>query len=479
MAAPVPLAVLGTLLVGAALGVTLQLVPVWWMAWVAPAGLLVLVGRTVPAHAGWYALLACLLATSVLLPYLRSVMPTPVAGAIVVGLALLWRAIALATHRALQRWGSAWGALTFPILWVAADTLMAAVLPDGNVLSYAYTQADVLPVVQVVAVTGVGGMLFLLLLVNATLATVVSPSPRPRGTVALCAATLALVAGALWAGQRRMVAPVGGQPLTVGLASIDDAIGPDATDYYRQHIRDRYDTLVATLASAHAELVVLPEKIAILDTARAADWERHFGATARRHRIWLTVGVAIDSSDGRRNIAWLFDPTGVRIARYHKQYMAPPERDDLAGRDFVARVIAGVPIGIGICKDMHFAAFGRAYGARGVSAVLVPAWDFGRDAWWAQHATIMRGVESGYTVLRSARDGMLSVSDARGRVLAERRSGPMPGVTLVARVPLGPAEPTLYRRLGDVVGWCCVVASLPLLWLLRRRRPRGTRHPVP
>lgn len=461
--------VLATLAVGAALGATLTLTPVWWLAWCAPTALLVLVMRMPANEARWYALLACLVGTSVNLPYLRSLMPLPVALLIVVALALLWRFTAGITQRALAHWQSAWAVLVFPVVWVAADTLMAALLPDGNVLSYAYTQAALLPLAQVTALAGVGGLLFVLLFANAALALLVGPTVRPRHTVPVVVAAVLCLGAVVGYGTWRLHAPLTGPPVTFGLAAIDDAIGREATDQYALPIRRQYDAHIATLAAARATVVVLPEKIAVLSVAQAAEWEQHFGAVAREHGVWLELGVAVDSTDGRRNLAWLFDPQGRRAARFHKHYMAPPERTDIPGTAFVTQRIGDQSVALGICKDMHFAAFARAYGARDVGAVLVPAWDFQRDAWWAQHATVIRGVENGFAVVRAAREGMLSVSDAHGRILAERRSAPMPGVTLLATVPLGAPLATPYTRLGDVLGWGCVLATGLLLLSLRRR----------
>jgi apolipoprotein N-acyltransferase len=467
------LRVLAAVAVGAALAATLTLTPVWWLAWCAPAALLVLIMRTPANEARWYTLLASLIGTSVNLPYLRSLMPLPIAVLIVVALALLWRFSAVVTLRALGRWQTGWAVLTFPVVWVAADTLMAALLPDGNVLSYAYTQAAVLPLAQITAVAGVGGLLFVLMLGNATLALLLGPALRPARTVPVVVTTVLLIGGVVSYGAWRLQTPLIGRPVTFGLAAIDDAIGREATDQYARPIRQQYDAHIAALAAARASVVVLPEKIAVLSVAQAEEWERHFGAVARQHGVWLELGVAVDSADGRRNLAWLFVPQGRRAARFHKHYLAPPERSDIPGDAFVTQRIDDQSVALAICKDMHFAAFARAYGARGVGAVLVPAWDFQRDAWWAQHATVVRGIENGFAVVRASREGMLSVSDAHGRIVAERRSAAMPGVTLLATLPLGQPLATPYSRTGDLLGWACVLATVLILVQLGRSKAAG------
>ena len=63
----------------------------------------------------------------------------------------------------------------------------------------------------------------------------------------------------------------------------------------------------------------------------------------------------------------------------------------------------------------------------------------------------------------------MTVSDAYGRILAQRSSAFLPGATLLATVPIGPRLHTLYAATGDVLGWSCVVIAACLLFLGARR----------
>lgn len=38
-------------------------------------------------------------------------------------------------------------------------------------------------------------------------------------------------------------------------------------------------------------------------------------------------------------------------------------------------------MGLALCKDMHYAALGQAYGAARAGVMLVPAWECQLDAW--------------------------------------------------------------------------------------------------
>ena len=126
---------------------------------------------------------------------------------------------------------------------------------------------------------------------------------------------------------------------------------------------------------------------------------------------------------------------------------------------------AAALLGVAICKDLDFPAPANRYGAAGVGLLLAPAWDFDLDRVYHGHVAIMRGVESGYSIARAAKQGYLTVSDSRGRVLAERPSNEAPFSTLLATVPAGHAD-TAYLKLGPTFGYIAeVLAALSLLRL--------------
>jgi apolipoprotein N-acyltransferase len=99
----------------------------------------------------------------------------------------------------------------------------------------------------------------------------------------------------------------------------------------------------------------------------------------------------------------------------------------------------------------------------------VPAWDFGIDGWLHSRMAIMRGVEGGFAIARAARSGRLTLSDDRGRVVAEA-SSEHHDADLVGDLPLRHTH-TLYARWGDWFAWLDL-AGLALLLVLAFRPAR-------
>ena len=447
--------------------------PLGWLAWLAPLPVLWLALRSGGRDAAWMTAVAALLGLSANIVYLRLLMPLPAVLAVIGVKALLWLLVVGATRRSVLRYRAPWTVLVYPVLWVAIDTLMAALLPDGNWGSLAYSQADNVAVLQVAALAGVPGLLFLLCLLPAALALLLAGG-RPQAPAAVAAVLLAgaALAGGAW---RVHGAPAPDGPLA-GLVAIDDFIGPATPPARAQAVWDQYARHVEQLAGQGARLLLLPEKIAVLTPAQAVAVQQRFGALARRTGAWITLGVGVQDAAGRRNLAWLFAPDGAAPVSYQKHHLAPPERDFLAGSAYAVQPLAGRAMGLAICKDMHFAALGHAYGAAGAGVMLVPAWDFQLDAWMGARMTVVRGVENGYAVLRAAREGVLTVSDAYGRVLAQRASSAMPGSTLLAPLPAPASVAPWARWLGPATGWLCVALGLLLLCLAYGPAPRAARR---
>jgi apolipoprotein N-acyltransferase len=119
---------------------------------------------------------------------------------------------------------------------------------------------------------------------------------------------------------------------------------------------------------------------------------------------------------------------------------------------------------------MDFTRLSRQYGEEGTGLMLVPAWDFVLDRFEHGHIAVMRGVESGFSIVRAAKQGYLTVSDDRGRILAETQSNSAPFATLLANVPAG-HDTTLYLLWGDWFAWLALAALIFTLAQLCRPSP--------
>jgi apolipoprotein N-acyltransferase len=118
--------------------------------------------------------------------------------------------------------------------------------------------------------------------------------------------------------------------------------------------------------------------------------------------------------------------------------------------------------GLQICKDMDFPQLSREYAGEGANLLLVPAWDFNLDRWLHARMAVLRAVENGFALARSARNGLLTLSDNRGHILAEAATVTGRFVSITGTVNVA-REKTFYTQAGDWFAWLCVAMFIVLL----------------
>jgi apolipoprotein N-acyltransferase len=469
----------------------------WWpLMWFAPLPVLWFALGARPWGAALTAGLAMILGLLNQWGYLRGTLRVPLP--VLVRIYLIYGvAFALATllFRALARRQDYWGALVaFPAFWVSFEWLQNFASPHGTAGSLAYSQLRFLPFLQLASITGPWGITFLLLTFSAALALAVHlRSEAPARGYRILGATAAVLVAVLVFGTVRLLIPTGGTPVSVGLVVSD---GPNEHTAGEGLPADRlfqaYADAVVRLAAQGAAVVVLPEKTGVIvdpDTGRV---DEKLESIADRAGVQLIVGVLRVVPPGagpvgkgeshplkvRYNEARIYTP-GAPVETYDKEHMLPPFESNLTpGTTLTLLHGRGgrATWGVEICKDMDFTQLSRRYGEAGAGLMLVPAWDFFRD--WIEHGhmAVMRGVESGFSVVRSAKGGSLFVSDDRGRVLAETRSDSAPFSTLLVSVPQS-HDRTLFLVLGNWFAWLAVATLVLCLLRLATRRSGASSPP--
>jgi len=440
--------------------------PLWWATWLAPLPVLLLATRSRARWAALAAFAAYLLGGFNEWTYARDYigLPIPVI-ALVLGMPALMLALGVLLFRRLLRRQHAVGAaLAVPAVWVAIEYLNNLVSPHGTWGSIAYTQMNALPVIQVAAITGLWGISFLVLLLPAAVATQAAAQTSRRGRMMTMAVALAWLVAALIYGAARLQAPAQ-TTLRIGLASLQKPEQPSLLDPAGQALEARYAQAIRRLANAGARVVVVPETSFATDASTVPG----FAQLAQQHDLTLDVGIDSRADpNARHNLSMVFQSSLATPATYAKHHLLPGLESFTPGRTY--RMLDGTPrIGLAICKDMDFHDIGQAYAARGAQLLLVPANDFTVDGWLHSRMAIMRSVESGFALARAARKGRLTLSDDRGRVLAEA-SSERRDAELVGDLPLRSTQ-TLYSRWGDWFAWldlAMLLALLGLAWLPAR-----------
>lgn len=446
------------------------------LVWIAPIPILVLAFRAPPRQTAVLAFAAFLLGSLSLFGYLMRVIP---AGMVMVSLlipAIAFAVAVSATRFAVLHGNPRAAIFVFPAVWTSYEYVLSLLSPNGTAGSLAYTQTDFLPLMQLVSITGIWGVTFLLTLVPAALAIAWHLRREKRVTVFASAVTLALAASALAYGACRLSRPVEGKTLRVGLAATDTTIRNFRTEKPEEALPvvQAYAGRISRLADQGADLIVLPEKFVGVTSEYADDVYGILGSAAGEHRVFLVAGLNLIGTPLSRNAAVVFSPEGQAAAEYLKIHLIPGFEDHYQpGAQPVEFHVSGILIGLAICKDMDFPATLSRYARDGVGVLVVPAWDFGEDGEWHARMAVTRGMEGGFAVVRTAQDGLLSISDPSGRIISRERSSSAPDVLLTGDVHPGTGR-TFYSLNGDWTAWLCLLSLLGMCaWIVFPKRLGG------
>jgi apolipoprotein N-acyltransferase len=130
--------------------------------------------------------------------------------------------------------------------------------------------------------------------------------------------------------------------------------------------------------------------------------------------------------------------------------------------------------GVAICKDMDFQQFILGYNKQSPAVLWVPAWDFVDRRIHAFPMAMMRYREGGFSLVRNARQGRLTISDWRGKVLYEANSENGSYTVLTGKISVMP-HPTFTR--GQVTGSGPSIYSQAIgfiIFLFKRKKPLPT-----
>lgn len=442
--------------------------PLWPCLWFAMFPVLWFALRSSWWSAAMVAALSMMLGGLNLFRYLHGVLGAPVM--VWVGIYAMVAVVFAASvllFRALVLRGAVWSALVaVPAAWVSMEYVRNLTGPHGTGGSIAYSQLRFLPFLQLASITGPWGMSFVLLLLAPALAIGLHlwPTERKRAR-RVVGATIGLIALVLLFGAIRLTGPQGAT-VRMGMISSDERPYATVADEGEpaEKLFQAYAKQAEILAAQGAKMIVLPEKLAVIIDPRQQRADAIFQPVADRTEATIIVGAVHVAAPFTYNEARVYAPHAAMMS-YDKHHMLPPFESNLKPGTAITVLPRGGEIwGVAICKDMDFTRLLRRYGQAGAGVMLVPAWDFRVDRSWHGHIAVMRGVEDGFSVVRSAKGGYLTVSDSRGRILAEQRSDAAPFSTLVTDVPVE-HHGTIYLLLGDWFPW---VAIGLVVWTLLR-----------
>jgi apolipoprotein N-acyltransferase len=438
----------------------------WWLLWIAPVPVLWLAcGETKPWVAWFASWAAFALGLTNLLRAYGGIIPVPVLAFFLIVPGLLFALAVLAARLVRRALGPIPAVLAFGALWAAFDLLVSLVSSAGSIGSPATAEAAAPVLVQSASLLGFCGVTFLIGAVSAGLA--LGLRTRRGGPVLLA---LALFAANAAYGYWRISAPATGH-MRVALIDSDATTGPHLNpgaqpkpnEQAELAAVDAYATQIDRLRGRGVQLVVLPENISQIDSSLQSLAQAKLAAAAEAAGATVVAGFGTPVDGVAHNVAWAFAPGAAAPVTYEKRHLIPVLESSVF-QPGPGPVVLPSGVGLEICLDMDFQRMLR-HDERTTRPKLlaVPAWDFGADRWFHARDALLRSVENGVPMARSARNGLLTLNDRYGRIVAEAPT--VAGfTTVIGELPLaGRGGATPYDGIGDLFGWLCGALGLGLV----------------
>jgi apolipoprotein N-acyltransferase len=359
--------------------------------------------------------------------------------------------LALIFARLARRRASALTTLfAFPACWTALEYMYGLVAPNGSYGSLAYSQMSAPSLIQSASLLGMYSITFLICLFANALAMALRTSLRSGRLLAL---GLSICALDVVFGFVRLSWP---QPtaVTVGAFVNESAL----LTAYRSDTLDSAVSASAAYASAIRQAAAQGARFAVTPEGGIVgrqEWRAAILAplltVAQQTGVQIIAGVYERAPPADLAFA-LHAEAAPRV--YAKRHLVPFLESELTPGH--SSGLLGDGRAMEICKDMDFPRTILGDAKSGIRLMGVPAGDFGKDAWLHARMAIMRGVENGFAIVRAADEGLLTVSDAEGRLIAQKTAASSGMTVLIASLPLGPG-PTLYTRIGDAFAWCVIL----------------------
>src|SRR3990167_1674986 len=355
---------------------------IWFGIWLAPIPILIFSyyrGVVLTFIAG---VLIGLLGWASLFKYAYTLLPIhPIVVALILN-AFCYGLILVINRWLVKKLANCFAILIFPCLIVMYEFLVMHVSPAGTVNSIANTQVSNYPIIQLVSLTGILGISFIVSLLPAAISVAWYIRRKIIQSALSLTIMLLIIILVIVFGISRLHQYSTSQTIMVGLAAAPTTINAmQATDNKTiNHTIQQYQPVIAQLAKQGAKIIVLPEKMITVNLNRSRMAEVSLAKLARQNKVILVVGIRQIAEPDNENLVWVFGKNGSLIATYQKQHLLPhAEANYVTGSQLMMIIVPQGIIGIVICKDMDFINPAQHYGKIGAGLLLVPALDFKID----------------------------------------------------------------------------------------------------
>ena len=381
-----------------------------------------------------------------------------------------------------------------PLLWVSLEFLKAHLISGFPWASLGYSQYKFLHIIQISDITGVYGVSFLIVAVNAALFSLFllrkESVLRNRTRIISISSVVFLLVLSLCYGYYRLSRDYNSTDRGVKIAVLQGNIPQDLKwdRSFKRRTVDIYKRLTNEAAGHNPDLVIWPETAAPFFFQEDSQYRDEILDIASAGHTYLLFGnpayeITDNNVQNMLNSAYLISPGRETLARYDKIHLVPfgeyvplskilffiekiteGTGDFTPGRDYVVMELPQGKFGVVICYEVIFPGLVRKFvrdGAAFMATITNDAW-FGKTSAPYQHFTmaVFRSVENRIYFARSANTGISGFISPKGEIL---QASPIFEESLLIRNIFPSDTKTFYTKHGDMFAYGAILITCIML----------------
>ncbi|MDA8169339.1 MAG: apolipoprotein N-acyltransferase [Nitrospiraceae bacterium] len=387
-----------------------------------------------------------------------------------------------------------------PVVWVTLEYIRSYALTGFPWSTLGYTQWNFLPAIQIADITGVYGVSFLVVAVNAAIADFFIIRWRTREmplfplsyNIAAYSGFVFLMAFTFLYGHMRLGQQPQGRKIRASVVQGDIDQGHKWDAKYEDQVFKTYKDLTYGALFQAPNIVVWPESSLPFPFDERDPRVKELESVEQASSTPFLIGAIRQKQDGKyANSAILLD-AGKPAFLYDKIHMVPfgeyvPLKrvlffvnkmtdaigDYEPGKDFSLGSIKQGEFGTLICYEIVFPGLVRKFfkdGGDFLVTITNDAW-FGRSTGPYQHFSmaVLRAVENRKPIIRAANTGVSGFISSSGAVI--KRTSLFERGTLTADIVTDHRK-TFYSRFGDLFSYVCILSTLFITLLGREEKEK-------
>lgn len=365
--------------------------------------------------------------------------------------------------------------LVLPLAGVTVEYLFSIISPYGTWGSIAYSQYGNLELEQLLSITGIWGISFILYWFYSTINWIWENNFHIADIKKGVAIFMSVIFLVLLAGGLR-VKVFNTDSNTVKIASISVPHKPLWKDIDpildgRGNTAEKVDEVKEKLNGLHEELLDLTLREA-QNGAKIIFWHECNGLVfkededmfisqtskiAKKYNIYIVMSIAAFTPgiNNDENKTVLIDNTGEIGFQYEKTKIVPGD-NDIKGNGIIKYLDTPYGrIGSAICFDMDFPSYIRQAGKNNIDILLVPSSDWKEIDPIHTKMASFRAIENGFNFVRQVQNGYSLSTDYLGHTISSMDFFNTDDKVMISHVPTKGTK-TVYSIMGDFFAWICV-----------------------